>query len=44
MRIVQGLESYPPDAAAAVVALGAFDGIHLGQIRQVKGSPGFPAL
>ena len=30
MRIVQGLESYLPDAAAAVVALGAFDGIHLG--------------
>jgi len=30
MRIVQGLESYPPDADPAVVALGAFDGIHLG--------------
>ena len=29
MRIVQGLESYPSDAAPAVVALGAFDGIHL---------------
>ena len=29
MRIVQGLESYPPDASPAVVALGAFDGIHL---------------
>jgi riboflavin kinase/FMN adenylyltransferase len=29
MRIVQGLESYPPDAAPAAVALGTFDGIHL---------------
>jgi riboflavin kinase/FMN adenylyltransferase len=30
MRTVQGLESYPPDAAPSVVALGAFDGIHVG--------------
>jgi riboflavin kinase/FMN adenylyltransferase len=30
MRIVQGLESYPPDAPPAAVALGTFDGIHLG--------------
>jgi riboflavin kinase/FMN adenylyltransferase len=30
MRIVQGLETFPPEAAGAVVALGAFDGIHLG--------------
>ena len=29
MRIVRGLESYPPDAPAAAVALGTFDGIHL---------------
>jgi len=29
MRIVQGLESYPPDAPPAAVALGTFDGIHL---------------
>src|SRR5512145_440051 len=29
MRIVQGLESYPPDASPAAVALGTFDGIHL---------------
>ena len=29
MRIVQGLESYPPDGPPAVVALGVFDGIHL---------------
>ncbi|MGH7309379.1 MAG: bifunctional riboflavin kinase/FAD synthetase [Candidatus Rokuibacteriota bacterium] len=29
MRIVQGLESYPPDAGPAAVALGTFDGIHL---------------
>ncbi len=37
MRIVQELESYPPDAAAAVVALGAFDGIHLGH-RAILGT------
>ncbi len=30
MRIVRGLESYPPDAGASAVALGVFDGIHLG--------------
>ncbi|MBI3636220.1 MAG: hypothetical protein HY216_08410 [Candidatus Rokubacteria bacterium] len=29
MRIVRGLESYPPDAPPAAVALGVFDGIHL---------------
>jgi riboflavin kinase / FMN adenylyltransferase len=29
MRIIQGLESYPPEAGPSVVALGAFDGIHL---------------
>jgi riboflavin kinase / FMN adenylyltransferase len=29
MRIVQGLESYPPDSAPSVVALGVFDGVHL---------------
>ncbi|MGH7319380.1 MAG: bifunctional riboflavin kinase/FAD synthetase [Candidatus Rokuibacteriota bacterium] len=29
MRTVQGLESYPPDAPPAAVALGTFDGIHL---------------
>lgn len=28
MRIVRGLESYPPDAATSVVALGVFDGVH----------------
>jgi riboflavin kinase / FMN adenylyltransferase len=28
MRIVRGLESYPPDAPASVVALGVFDGVH----------------
>jgi len=28
MRIVQGLESCPPDAPASVVALGVFDGVH----------------
>lgn len=29
MWIVRGLESYPPDAGPAVVALGTFDGVHL---------------
>jgi riboflavin kinase/FMN adenylyltransferase len=29
MRIVQGLESFPPDSAPSVVALGVFDGVHL---------------
>jgi riboflavin kinase/FMN adenylyltransferase len=29
MRIVQGLESYPPDGPPTAVALGVFDGIHL---------------
>ncbi|MGH7353816.1 MAG: bifunctional riboflavin kinase/FAD synthetase [Candidatus Rokuibacteriota bacterium] len=28
MRIVRGLESYPSDASASVVALGVFDGVH----------------
>jgi len=30
MRTIRGLESYPPDAGPSAVALGAFDGIHLG--------------
>lgn len=30
MRIVRGLETFPREAAGVVVALGAFDGIHLG--------------
>jgi riboflavin kinase/FMN adenylyltransferase len=37
MRIVQGLESYRPESIAAVVALGAFDGIHLGH-RAILGT------
>ena len=37
MRIVQGLESYQPESIAAVVALGAFDGIHLGH-RAILGT------
>jgi riboflavin kinase/FMN adenylyltransferase len=30
MQIVRGLESFPPDAGPSVVALGTFDGVHLG--------------
>ena len=30
MRILHGLASFPPDAQPSVVALGVFDGIHLG--------------
>ena len=30
MRTIRGLESYPSDARPGAVALGAFDGIHLG--------------
>jgi riboflavin kinase/FMN adenylyltransferase len=30
MRIVRGLESVPPDAPSSAVALGTFDGVHLG--------------
>lgn len=36
MRIVRGLQSYPPEVAPGVVALGAFDGIHLGH-RSILG-------
>jgi riboflavin kinase/FMN adenylyltransferase len=37
MRIVRGLESYPPDAGESAVALGVFDGIHLGH-RAILGT------
>src|SRR2546425_827233 len=37
MRTVQGLESYPPDLGPSIVALGAFDGIHLGH-RAILGT------
>ena len=37
MQIVRGLESFPPDSAPSAVALGAFDGIHLGH-RAILGT------
>ena len=50
MRIVRGLESFPPDPPASAVALGAFDGIHVGH-RAILGTAvsigrerGVPAL
>jgi riboflavin kinase/FMN adenylyltransferase len=33
MRILRGLPSFPPDLAPSVVALGAFDGIHLAHAK-----------
>src|SRR5258706_16348524 len=37
MQIVRGLESYRPEGVASAVALGAFDGIHLGH-RAILGT------
>jgi riboflavin kinase/FMN adenylyltransferase len=37
MQIVRGLESFRPDAGPSAVALGAFDGIHLGH-RAILGT------
>jgi riboflavin kinase/FMN adenylyltransferase len=36
MRILRGLESYPPDIRPCVAALGAFDGIHLAHARLIS--------
>ncbi|HEU4370034.1 MAG TPA: bifunctional riboflavin kinase/FAD synthetase [Methylomirabilota bacterium] len=37
MRIVRGLASFPPDAPASAVALGVFDGVHVGH-RAILGT------
>src|SRR5213596_4186242 len=37
MQIVRGLESYRPEGVASAVALGAFDGTHLGH-RAILGT------
>ncbi len=37
MRIVRGLESFPSDAGPSAVALGVFDGVHLGH-RAILGT------
>src|SRR2546425_1552169 len=37
MRTVRGLESFRPEGVASAVALGAFDGIHLGH-RAILGT------
>src|SRR3989441_7131136 len=37
MQIVRGLEAFPPDAGSSAVALGAFDGTHLGH-RAILGT------
>ena len=36
MRIVRGLDQYPPDAPPSVVAQGTFDGMHLGHQAVIR--------
>lgn len=36
MRIVRGLDQYPPDAPPSVVAQGTFDGVHLGHQAVIR--------
>ena len=40
MRIVRGLDQYPPDAPPSVVAQGTFDGIHLGHQAVIRTAVG----
>jgi riboflavin kinase / FMN adenylyltransferase len=36
MRIIRGLDRYPPDAPPSVVAQGTFDGVHLGHQAVIR--------
>lgn len=36
MQIIRGLDRYPPESPESVVALGAFDGIHLGHQQVIR--------
>jgi riboflavin kinase/FMN adenylyltransferase len=40
MRIVRGLDQYPPDAPPSVVAQGTFDGVHLGHQAVIRTAVG----
>jgi riboflavin kinase/FMN adenylyltransferase len=40
MRIVRGLDQYPPDAPPSAVAQGTFDGIHLGHQAVIRTAVG----
>ena len=40
MRILRGLPSFPPELSPSVVALGAFDGIHLAHAKIIETAVG----